>query len=222
MYKYILFLSTALLVVGCGDNNDRIKENAQIQGEEGARKAVEAENSNRDKRVAEREADLQRRLLYYAALTGKDSVAVYTGKDSFGYDVRLILTFAGSYYVPNRVRSLEEVEKQIAGLSLNIDVDFFDPTDAKGNFKCEAIGIEPKLETGLIQFKPHNKECPFNFYLSADANLISENEEPRPSSNTKQMNDIFGGHVKTIRELAVLEYSFDPKPNRYILTREEK
>jgi hypothetical protein len=100
-----LGLISLLSAIGCGDNSDRIKQNAQIQSEEAAKKSVEADNSNREKRVSELEADLQKRQLVYHAVAG-----AFEGLDPKNYQSRFVLTPSLPFYKPDRVRTIEEVD----------------------------------------------------------------------------------------------------------------
>ena len=184
----VLLISSSLL--GCGSDNARLRERAQIEGEESAKMAVEAENANREKRVTEMEADLQRRQQVYHALKG-----TYQGPDTKGYESRFVLTPSLPFYKPNRVRTVEEVTNDLTNLFITVEVSFWDPADSLNRYSCHFQTVRPDLETGRMYLSVDG--CPFSFAVfMGDVNLDSNSEEPASSSSQVVKSVLAGINTK--------------------------
>ncbi|MBN8555449.1 MAG: hypothetical protein J0L93_08395 [Deltaproteobacteria bacterium] len=194
----VLFVAT--IIWGCGSDNNRLRERAQIEGEESAKMAVEAENTNREKRVSEMESDLQRRQQVYHALKG-----TYQGPDNKGYESRFVLTPSLPFYKPNRVRTVEEVTNDLTNLFITIEVSFWDPTDSLNRYSCHFQTVRPDLETGRMYLSTEG--CPFSFAVfMGDLNVDPNNETPA-SSSSQVVKSVLAGVNTKISQIHIEERS---------------
>lgn len=192
-------LSLPLLsLVGCGSDNDRLRERARIEGEESAKKSVEAENSNRERRVSEMETDLQRRQLVYHAVKG-----VFQGPDKKGYESRFVLTPSLPFYKPDRVRTVEEVTNDLTNLFITVEVSFWDPTDSFNRYSCQFQMVRPDLETGRMFLS--SESCPFSYTIFMGEDLKPQSEPSRASSQV--VKSVLSGSINKIENILIEERS---------------
>ena len=190
----ILFLSWAALS-GCGDNNDRLKQNAQITSEEAAKKSVEADNANLKLRSSEMEADLARRQRFVDAIVGTYEGKSVTSKDSFG--TRIVLTSSLPAYVPpNRVRTLGEIENDLSSLFMSAEANIwdYDHTILGG---CIFEKIRPNMQTGEINLI--SEKCQKSYHLKiVDIDLAAA---PTTSSVKSFPARVLDGSVSQILQI---------------------
>ncbi len=194
----ILIISAGQL--GCGSDNSRLRERAQIEGEESAKKAVEAENNNREKRVTEMESDLQRRQQVYHALKG-----TYQGPDTKGYESRFVLTPSLPFYKPNRVRTVEEVTGDLTNLFITVEVSFWDPTDSLNRYSCHFQTVRPDLETGRMYLSAEG--CPFSFAVFMGDVSVDPNADVPATSSSKVVKSVLAGVNTQISKINIEERS---------------
>lgn len=198
---------------GCGSDNGRLRERAQIEGEESAKKAVAAENSNRELRVSEMESDLQRRQLVYHAVKG-----VYQGSDEKGYESRFVLTPSLPFYKPSRVRTVEEVTNDITNLFITVEVSFWDPKDSFNRYSCQFQAVRPDLETGRMFLSAES--CPFSYTIFMGEDLKPQNEPTQESS--KIVKSVLAGVTNKIDQIRIEERSRNTTDTiQFRLTRKE-
>lgn len=185
-------------VSGCGSDNNRLRERAQIEGEESAKMAVEAENNNREKRVTEMEADLQRRQQVYHALKG-----TYQGPDTKGYESRFVLTPSLPFYKPNRVRTVEEVTSDLTNLFITVEISFWDPSDSLNRYSCHFQTVRPDLETGRMYLSA--EACPFSFVVFMGDVNFDPNAEVPATSSSKVVKSVLAGVNTQISKIHVEE-----------------
>jgi len=173
--KMWVFLTAGILLTGCGDNTDRIKDRAQIEAEANARKQVDAENQYQTKRAEEMELDLARRQRYFDALSGTYE-GTYEGFSDKAFRIKLILTSSLPAYVPpRRIRTLDEIENDLNSLFLTAQEVVWDE-DVSMSAGCFYEKIRPDIRAGRIYLA--SEDCKVSFNLS-----ISNNPEIREEEN---------------------------------------
>lgn len=160
--KVVLVSAAALVLVGCGQGDERLKERAGIESEISAKKSIEVENNNRAARAREMEEDLLRRHRFYQALKG-----TYEGKfaDETGAQWNIRFTFVPSLppYKTERVRAIEEIVADINNLYLNVQVVQWSGTRSAAA-GCKAENIRPDIERGEVSIA--TSSCPVLYSLS--------------------------------------------------------
>lgn len=187
-----------LVISACGSDNDRLRERARIEGEQSAKMAVEAENTNRELRVTEMEADLQRRQLVYHAVKG-----VYQGSDEKGYASRFVLTPSLPFYKPSRVRTVEEVTNDLTNLFITVEVSFWDPNDSFNRYSCQFQMVRPDLETGRMFLSAES--CPFSYTIFMGEDLAPQEVPTQQSS--KVVKSVLAGVTNKIEQIRIEERS---------------
>lgn len=194
--RFGLILALVSALAGCGDNTDRIRERASIEGQETARKQVEAENLNRDQRVEKAEADLERRRRFIDALVGTYEGTLKNERDQF----RMRLKIGSSlppYTPPNRIRSPEEVAYDLNNLFVNIQSSVLSD-DGVGIGGCAYEMVRPGFENGKMTLI--SKECPTSYELE-----IADDADPDPSRSLNSSGELPGKLLAgTIREVLFL------------------
>lgn len=173
--KYIKRMLVAGLVlqafaVGCNEGNERLLEQARLEGQQAAREGVEAENENLRRRAAQMEEDLERRHRFFEAISGLYE-GILTSPSGDRYSIRI--TFSPSlprYPESNRARTLEELSFELNELHLNAHVvewltmQWEEPTDLASG--CAFEGIRPDLIKGTIFLVSRDCEKSYTLYLS--------------------------------------------------------
>jgi len=168
-WKSLFAITLPLSLIACGDNNNsRLKERAQIEGQA----AASAENEVLQARSRELETDLQKRHRFNQAVSGTFQGSF---KTSSGTENRVRLRISSSLpaYVPaGRVRTLEEIQKDLETLYLNASV--------------KIIGEAPRNGCNFGQIKPDLSRAEFNLVREA----CSESLVVRVNSPTEQLDGI--------------------------------
>ncbi len=197
------FLATITMTValwGCGSDNDRLRERAQIEGEEVAKKAIEAETSNRESRVGEMEADLQKRQAFYQAVIGTyRGTRLWNDKKT---DLQIVIKPSLSVYKPDRVRTIEEVQSDLTNLYLNVQV--VSETE-NGQVGCLYSNIRPDLETGVMNL--FSEACSsFPFFYSFRLSDSKEAEDIQgPTDSSRLAGSVLLGAVTQVQSLVIEE-----------------
>jgi len=146
---------------GCGDNTDRIRERAEIESQEAAKKQVEAENLNRDDRVYKAEQDLERRRRFIDALVGHYEGTLINESDRFFLKLKIASSLP-PYNPPDRIRSFEEVAFDLNNLFVNIQTSILN-SRRTGIGGCAFESVRPGFENGRMALI--SKECPMSYEL---------------------------------------------------------
>ncbi len=200
-------LSTLFLaaIAGCGSDDARRREIAQIEGEEAAKKQVETENRNRDQRAKAMEEDLAQRDNFIDALTG-DFVGTYTRIDSiYGeqkWEVHMNLTSSlPTYKPPQRVRSPEEIAVDLAKIAIRPTVKETN-LDSGNTFGCDYGDVLPDYNYGMFQAKASS--CNKQYFVSlALPDTTDENPIPK-DSQIKMARALMSGALLRVDELTVI------------------
>lgn len=199
VFKTLSFVVVASLISACGSTNSRLRERAQIEGEETAKKSIEAENSNRERRVTEMENDLQKRQTFYKALEG-----TYVGERNWGglnQKLQVVIKPSLSVYRPDRIRTVEEVETDLTSLFLNVQM----VSDTEGGtVGCLFSNIRPDLQTGVMNlFSENCNSFPFFYTLK----LSDENSkvDESLSDSSRVAGTVLKGSIGQIQKLMIEE-----------------
>lgn len=188
-------------LASCGGNNsDRFRERAQIEGEA----AATAENDVRKGRASELEADLGRRHRFNQAVAGTFEGSF---KTSTGIETRVRLRVFSSLppYTPgNRVRTLEEIQKDLETLYLNASLKLLGEAPRSG---CNFTQIKPDL--GKAEFNLVRESCS----ESASIRVNTLNQQTDGINSTGQgrilPNEILEGRINQIDRLYITLSSLD-------------
>ncbi len=194
--KIGFIFAIGIVLAGCGDNGDRIRERASIEGQETAKKQIEAENLNRDDRVYKAEQDLERRRRFIDALVGKYEGTLTNERDKFRIKLRIGSSLP-PYTPPNRVRSPEEVAFDLNNLFVNIQTSLLSD-DGIGIGGCAYESVRPGFESGKMSLI--SKECFTSYELE-----IADDADPEGSRSLRSgelPDKILAG---TIREVLYLK-----------------
>jgi hypothetical protein len=156
-------------LVACGDNNNRLRERAQIEGEA----AATADNQIRATRAQELEADLEERHRFNQAIAG-----TYEGKfkTASGTETRVRLRLVSSlpaYRPGDRIRTLEEIQKDLETLYLNASLKLMDEAPRSG---CNFTQVKPDLRKA--EFNLVREMCSESVFVqvnSPDSRAVSSN-----------------------------------------------
>ncbi len=198
IFAAVIFLS------GCGSDNDRLRERAGIEGEESARKSVEAENEVRAQRAKVAEESLQKLNRFIQASIGTFSGELVTD-DGKKFVLSVTLYSSLPPYKPEgRIRPEDEIIKNIEGLYLNASTKIID-NSGKPIRGCTVVQIKPDFEKG--EFTLINAGCndTFSFYLD-------------PGS-TPGLRASINGEGQRIFPAEILEGKVDKVPEFYAVAR---
>jgi hypothetical protein len=160
----VLFVC-GLGLVACGSDDSRLRERAQIEGEEAAKKSVEVENDNRKKLVGEKESELEHKHQFYDALVG-----VYRGpypqvlSTGEGFEAKIVITKPIPYNKPENLRTLEAVQADIDNLFLEVTYSL---KGSNNTVVCEFKPVRPSLKNGSMVFP--SGDCSRSIKLSFGA-----------------------------------------------------
>ncbi len=166
-------LLASLMLVSCQQGDERLKEKAALEGEESAKKQIEAEKKYLEERAEEMEADLARRQRFYTAVAG-----IYEGTMQ-GADpadkLRVRFTFAPSLppYKSNRTRALDEIVQDLNNLHFNVQVIQWteDGSSSGIAFGCVFQNVRPDLETGQMNLAASDCSSLYSIHLAEDENI---------------------------------------------------
>lgn len=157
----LITLLAAFTVSGCDQGDERLQEKARIEGEETARRQIDAENENKLMWTEAAEKELALRHRFYQAVSG-----IYEGVVS-GNGTTFNIRFNISPSLPplpesNRTRTLEEVTAELNNLFLSVHVTEW--TERGMGFGCVFEHIRPDMVNGKISL--FSEECQRTFRIS--------------------------------------------------------
>lgn len=193
-----IIFAIGMVLAGCGENTDRIRERAAIESQEAAKKQIEAENLNRDDRVYKAEQDLERRRRFIDALVGQYQGTLTNERNKFLLKLKIGSSLP-PYSPPDRVRSPEEVAFDLNNLFVNIQTSIL-ADDGAGIGGCAFESVRPGFENGKMSLI--SKECFTSYELE-----ISDDADPDGSRSLRSgelPDKILAG---TIREVLYLKGS---------------
>jgi len=152
-------LALPVLLLGCQDGQDAMKEKAALEGAAAAEQQVQAENANLTGKAREMETDLAMRHRFYQAVKGSYEGELETGQGT--YRIRLTLVPSLPPYKAPRIRQLSEIASDLNNLYFNAQVVQWNPANALSAVGCRISGIRPDLVNGEITIA--SESCP-NLY----------------------------------------------------------
>lgn len=189
--RVVFYMFFTLALAACGDNHDRVRELAQVQGKEAADRQVEAEVQERDARAQKLEQDLSQRQKLYDSLAG-DYEAIYE-TSSFVFDVHLRLRSSlPSYSPPDRLKTPEEIVIDLNNLFLTAQVSFYESD--RFVFSCVYEHVRPDVKEARFQLI--SEECRRSFDLRA-VDEAAEDFSPQTPTGEK----ILAGKLDQVLEL---------------------
>lgn len=180
-----MIVSISSLTISCGRLEDRLREQADIQGEAAA---VASDELSRSKSI-EMEKELQEKLSYYQALSGEfsglmeeiDSEEPELGGPGTNLppeddlqvpaEVRFLFVPTVWPYSGGRVRTIEEISTDMVQLSLDIMLNLTLPTGSR--YSCAFTDVRPKPETGELFLI--SAEC-IHQYVITPASILADSE----------------------------------------------
>jgi hypothetical protein len=157
----VLMVFMSIFFLGsCQQGDERFREKAALEGEESAKKQIEAEKEYLEGRAVEMESDLARRQRFYTGVSGMYE-GIMQGADA-GDTFKVRFTFAPSLppYKSNRTRALDEIIQDLNNLHFNVQVIQW-TEDGIGSgiaFGCVFQNVRPDLETGQMHLAA--TDCP--------------------------------------------------------------
>jgi len=205
VFLFSAMMLSTLLLVGCGSDNARLRERAQIEGEESAKKSVEIETRAREDRVQRAEAELQRKLLFYNALEGK-----YAVTDQNGWELELNVLSTLAYFKTDRVRTEEEVKSDLDRLALKIDMSFSNGA-AQESYLADFVKVD--LNNGLVTFMAmdHENQPVYEYILSVGG--VAEAEDKPNPNGPRIASQILAGSINKIGKVWVKERRLRTREN---------
>lgn len=156
MLKPSLMIAFAVLLVGCGGNDDkRLKEKTRMEGEA----LTGVENNNLAGKAASMEKDLTRRHRFYQAVKGTYEGTVTSSGGNF--KIRITMSPSLAPVTVERSRQLEEIASDLNNLMMNTKAIQWDPSSELSGVSCTVSDIRPDIEKGEITIA---KEGCQNFY----------------------------------------------------------
>ena len=184
----VVVLGLCMGLTGCQQGDERLKEKAALEGEESAKKQIEAEKKYLEERAEEMESDLARRQRYYTGVSGvfEGTMTGQLPEDK----LKVRLTFAPSLppYHSSRVRALEEIVQDLNNLYFNVQVIQWtenggDPSIA---FGCVFENVRPDLQTGQMHLAASDCSSIYSVSLASDETI------PTPSTFRQILGDSMG------------------------------
>jgi len=198
--KIGIIFTIGIVLAGCGDNTDRMKDRAQIEAEANARKQVDAESQYQTKRAEEMELDLARRQRYFDALSGTYE-GTYEGLYGKPFRMKLILTSSLPAYVPpRRVRTLDEIENDLNNLFLTAQEVVWDE-EIPMTVGCLYEKIRPDIRAGRIYLASEECKVSFNLFISDNPGLSNSEDESEDENSPGLASKVMEGVVNQIQSL---------------------
>lgn len=168
--RTLLILSSATLL-GCSEqDNDKIKELSQLQGEAQAQAVLE-----RDREAAKlMEQDLDRMHDFFEANSGHFEGWITDAGTK--YKIRISLFPNRARYRGTRLRSQEEVQTEITSVSLNAQITQWNPQVPAASTGCKVADLRPDLADGKLNII--SGSCPASYFLILNGTTISGTARP--------------------------------------------
>ncbi|MEK6579589.1 MAG: hypothetical protein AABZ55_10220 [Bdellovibrionota bacterium] len=196
-------LSIALLImVGCGDGQERLKEKAGIEGRANSEAGIAAEEEHLARKAMEMEADLAIRQRFYQGVKGSYEGTLETEDGPFY--IRLNLVPSLPPYSTPRVRVLDEITADLNNLYFNIQVVQWNPNNTLSAVGCRVEHVRPDILSGEITIASQN--CA-NFY----ALRISD---PDPTHSSIKSSELASGlRNGTLDAISSIDGMIQPSTN---------
>ncbi len=172
------FWPVFVLLIGCSNYDDQLKQQAEITGAAQAQRQIDATNTDLETKSKAMQTDLDTRQRFYQSVAGTYEGLMDGGKGAYQkLHTRFTLVPSLPPYHTDRVRTLEEITADLNNLHLSVEVVQWDD-ETNAAFGCVFGNIQPDLTRGLIQLIA--PDCPnaFTLWLGADhassANLASQ------------------------------------------------
>jgi hypothetical protein len=199
--QYLLaFLALGLSsLMGCENGDQLMRDKAGLEGEIAAKKQIQEENENLEKKSKTMEEDLSRRHRFFQALKG-----TFEGKmksrSAGGFNVKFIFVPSLPPYNSKRIRQLEEISSDLNGLYFTVQVVQWSGDSPMGAVGCRVENVRPNLGTGEVSIA--SEGCP-NVYLLKldDASQGISGDEDGSKLSHKLAEDILDGHLESLSEL---------------------
>ncbi|MGK5087365.1 hypothetical protein WDW86_07385 [Bdellovibrionota bacterium FG-2] len=141
------------------------------------------------------EADLLKRQRFYQAVRGTYEGTLHSSLGEF--KIRLALVPSAPLYIPNRARSLEEIQSDLESLYFNVQIVQWNPLDSRSAVGCRIEKVRPDLIKGTLSIA--SEGCP-NFYeIKIDADGAQTGSA---SPSAEFAHNIAEGLLDTIPRLA--------------------
>lgn len=198
-----LSLVLAVLLSGCGSENQRIQEIASLQSEAASKKAINEENKNIEAWAAQMEKDLQTRLHFYHAMAGTYSGEYQINGETFNTRLTFVPTLP--VYQPDRIRRLEEITDDLTKLYLSAFVVEWDP-ETRSTLGCSFENLRPDLNSGETYLVSEN--CPkfYTIYLSErreSSDLSDPNPKIKPQVSPRMTEAVLAGQINKLDRLMI-------------------
>jgi hypothetical protein len=200
--NYSLFLAMVLGMmsfVGCENGDQLMREKAGFEGEINAKKQIQEENENLEKKSKTMEDDLARRHRFFQALKG-----TFEGKmksrSAGGFNLKMTFVPSLPPYNSKRVRQLEEVSSDLNGLYFTVQVVQWSSENPMGAVGCRIENVRPNLLTGEVSIA--SEGCPNVYLLKIDDTVQHVSGDGDGSKLSQKLaEDVLDGHLETLTEL---------------------
>ena len=162
------------LITACQQGDDRLKQKAAIEGEETARKQIEAERGYLRERALEMEADLSRRQRFYTAVSGTFEGTMKGETERETLNVRFVITASPPPLQSERARTIGEIESDLINQYFKIVVVQWAPGELGPGgvgFGCVFLNVKPDLNTGVINLASTDCSSLYILHIAEDGDL---------------------------------------------------
>jgi hypothetical protein len=183
------------LITACGQNDDRIKEKARLEGES----QLSVQNDNLAQKAEAMEKDLARLHKFYQAVKGTYFGTIST--DDGSQEIKITLTSKTAPRTLNRVRQLEELSNEINSLAMDVQIVHYPTNNRTAQKICPGMPVKPDYENGMISI-PATSDCKNVYILKLSDRSFSGNSLENTKLAKSVAKQILDGDIREVDSLS--------------------
>lgn len=214
MQRLLMTFLALLIFYSCSKGGDeRLAEQENIRSQE----QIRAQNENQREWARSMEKDLNERKYFIKALEG--SFRGELDMENADFAVKAQFTSSIPIEFSDRVRTLDEINYELANLAININIKLENPRVANSAVSCIVENYKPDLNKGSIYIISEACKNVFKLMLSDDmqmTNITNEEARARVLSRSIRNNEIDQVEILS----GVFESSISTKEYQFKLKRD--